>query len=100
MAQDNDPPPAGQPEVLGEADDPQLLQVVQGPLDGAEAHSGGVGERLVAGVTIGLAPGVVQEQDLEQEPSGALEVAPSEQLAFKGAARRTLERLAVDRPGP
>src|SRR5262245_7412331 len=100
MAEEDDPPPAGQPEVLDEAEDPQVLQVVQGPLDGAEAQAGGVGKRLVGGIAVGLAPGVVEEQDLEQQAAGALESGPAEQLAFEGAARRPLERLAVEGPGP
>jgi hypothetical protein len=100
MAQDDDPPPAGELGVLDEADDLHPLQVVEGPLDGADAQAGGGGKRLVAGVTIGFAPGVVQEQDLEQEASGALEVGLAEQRAFEGAACRTLERLLVEGPGP
>jgi hypothetical protein len=99
MAQDDDPPPASELGVLDEAEDPHVLQVVQGSLDGAETRSGGGGERLVGGIAVGLAPGVVEEQDLEQQAAGALEAVPAEQLAFEGAARSALERLPVEGPG-
>jgi hypothetical protein len=69
MIEENDPPPAGEPVVLDELDEAHPLQVVQGPLDGADAQAGGGGEGLVGRKAIGLAPGKVTEEDLEQEPS-------------------------------
>jgi len=100
MIDEDDPPPARQPDVLDEAEDPQPLQVVQGSLDGAEAQAGGCGERLVAGIAIGLAPGELAQEDLEQEPPGSFEAGAAQELAFEGAARNPPERPTVNRPRP
>jgi hypothetical protein len=100
VVEEDDPPSAGELVVLDEPDETLPFQVVQGPLDGAEAQAGGGSEGLVGWKAIGLAPGEVEQEDLEQEPAGGLEAGPVEQVAFKGAARRPLERLLVDRPGP
>src|SRR5262249_48882635 len=100
MIDEDDPPAARQPDVLDDPDDPHPLQVVQSPLDRAGAQSGGGGEPLVARIAVGLAPGEVGQEDLEQQPAGPLEAGPAQQLAFEGAARNTSERLPVDRPGP
>jgi hypothetical protein len=100
MAEDNDSPAASELEIFDDPDDPDPLKIVQSPLDRTGAQAGGDCEPRVSGIGVGLSPGELAQEDLEQEPPGSFEAGATQDLAFEGAARNPDERHPVDGPGP
>ena len=73
MAEDDDSPAASELEIFDDPDDPDPLKIAQGPLDRTGAQTGGGSKPLVSRIAIGLAPGELAQEDLEQEPAGSFE---------------------------